>query len=63
VEKVIAFNRGTGLTARQVAAFETFGLDSSLVASPKLVLLGGDLSVPGFGLSEKDLKIVSLSCL
>jgi hypothetical protein len=64
ITQVIAFNRsaqGIPIIARQAAAFREHGLDSSLTASPKLVLLEGDMSVPGFGLSEKDLRLVSFN--
>ncbi|KAF7329341.1 Acetyl-CoA synthetase-like protein [Mycena kentingensis (nom. inval.)] len=57
VERVYAFNRPsrTPIAQRQRASFEDRGLDSELLASPKLVYLEGDTTRADLGLTEAHL--------
>ncbi|KAJ7758010.1 hypothetical protein B0H16DRAFT_1536490 [Mycena metata] len=49
--RVYAFNRlGASIQERQRSSFSTHGIDVSLLTSPKLRLLAGDLTKPKFGL-------------
>jgi male sterility protein len=55
VERVYAFNRPSNSSTsqeRQLSAFKTRGLDTSVLASGKVVYVEGDLSVSGFALDD-----------
>ncbi|KAI0060400.1 acetyl-CoA synthetase-like protein [Artomyces pyxidatus] len=53
VTKVYALNRSgeSAVAERQGVAFEKWQLDVSLLSSPKLTMLEGDIAKPGFGLA------------
>lgn len=61
VQRVFTFNRtgSTHASARQRASFHDKGLDMSLLASPKLVSLEGDLTKPHFALDQDMYNTVS----
>lgn len=62
VSKVYALNRkGSGsLEERQMAAFQTRGLDTELLSSPKLVLVAADITAERLGLDENEYAKVRL---
>lgn len=62
VSRVYAFNRPSSYktsAARHTEAFVKRGLDESLLASPKLVCVEGDLNAPGFGIDVRDFAEVN----
>ena len=63
VSAVYALNRkASSALERQTARFCERGLDVSLLASPKLKMVEGDLSVPGFDIAPDMLEEVCLTC-
>ena len=63
VARIFALNKaGNGtLKERQRQAFETWGLEITLLESQKLVLAEGDAAFTSFGLDNAQFKEVSLS--
>lgn len=62
VQRIYAYNRPSrgplGIRARQIEAFEDRGLDTSFLASDKLVFVEGDSGLPNLGLNDDLLQEV-----